>query len=84
MQIDLKYGQKSTINIPHPGPYEMQLKVWPSMGSKNSSALHVPLPVTYKCMIPAKTLFHETWPGGYKTFFMLNSAEHKISTALKN
>ena len=25
-----------------------------------------------------------TWPQGYKTFFMLNSIEHKISTANKN
>ena len=29
--------------------------------------------------------FHplSTWPQGYKTFFMLNSTEHKISTAQK-
>ena len=26
----------------------------------------------------------ESWPRGYKTFFMLNSTEHKISTAQKN
>ena len=25
-----------------------------------------------------------TWPRGYKTFLMLNSAEHEISTAHKN
>ena len=23
----------------------------------------------------------ENWPRGYKTFFMLNSAEHEVSTA---
>ena len=26
----------------------------------------------------------ETWRQGYKTFFMLNSTEHEISTAHKN
>ena len=26
----------------------------------------------------------EAWPGGYKTFFMLNLTEHEISTAHKN
>ena len=25
----------------------------------------------------------EVWPGGYKTFFMLDSTEHEISTAHK-
>ena len=30
-------------------------------------------------------MFHaiNTWPRGYKTFFMLNSTEHEISTAYK-
>ena len=26
----------------------------------------------------------KAWPKGYKTFFMLNSTEHEISTAHKN
>ena len=26
---------------------------------------------------------HSAWPQGYKTFFMLNSAEHEIFTAYK-
>ena len=26
----------------------------------------------------------DVWPRGYKTFFMLNSTEHEISTAHKN
>ena len=30
-------------------------------------------------MVPAD----ETWPKGYKTFFMLNSAEHDIFSANK-
>ena len=30
------------------------------------------------------TQFKNTRPLGYKTFFMFNSAEHKISTADKN
>ena len=29
-------------------------------------------------------LFSNTWPRGYKTFFVLNSTEHEISTAHKN
>ena len=28
--------------------------------------------------------FKQTWPQGYKTFFMLSSIEHKISTAQEN
>ena len=27
---------------------------------------------------------YEPWPRGYKTFFMLNSTEHKISTVHKH
>ena len=31
-----------------------------------------------------KTTLRLHTPGGYKTFFMLNSTEHKLSTAHKN
>ena len=31
-----------------------------------------------------KTDFLATWPIGYKTFSMLNSTEHEMSTAHKN
>ena len=33
--------------------------------------------------IPLRSL-EEIWLRGYKTFFVLNSAEHEISTAHKN
>ena len=33
--------------------------------------------------VQAGLTFHLVWPRGYKTFLMLNSAEHEISTAHK-
>ena len=30
-----------------------------------------------------RSIDHEIWPQGYKTFFMLNSAEHEIFSANK-
>ena len=38
----------------------------------------------YKLERTKKKLHHKTRARGYKTFFMLNSAEHEISTVHKN
>ena len=36
------------------------------------------------CLNLCEHLHIYAWPRGYKTFFMLNSTEHEISTAHKN
>ena len=38
----------------------------------------------YLCVVNVVTVSDEVMPRGYKTVFMLNSAEHKILTANKN
>ena len=38
---------------------------------------------TVKKISPKAELNQKTWPGGYKTFFMLNSVEHEILNAHK-
>ena len=38
----------------------------------------------YKCLLKSNQVEGRTRPRGFKTFFMLNSIEHEISTAHKN
>ena len=43
-----------------------------------------PLRVFLANSVDPEELGWDPWPQGYKTFIMLNSTEHKISTAHKN
>ena len=45
------------------------------MGVDNDGYTYLPLWLKYWAG------FSQTWPRGYKTFFMLNSAEHEILNA---
>ena len=48
----------------------------------SESALFAIIKITYRGGNHKYTIM--IWPRGYKTFFMLNSTEHKISTAHTN
>ena len=49
------------------------------------SFLHIDsLPACFFCCLALQMVWIQIRPQGYKTFFMLNSAEHEISSAHKN